>query len=605
MTRLSRLPRAQTARLQDLLPLGVAAVMLLFGLRSYAPGASDVTDLVLLDWIPVARAPAVVGVHVDQITLAFAALAGVLLIPLLLAQYVDRARLRPSRNVPLLQAGSILAFLALSLAGDTLILYVLWEVMGICLLGLERQRRTTATFSPFLASHLSGYGLLLAVLILARGNSGSFHLAGIDPASWHWTIVLMVVAAAVGRIALAWRLNWEGDGYLPVFVSVLSGLSAAYLLVRMYALSGSVLLPPFDVALSLVGVGIALYGAITLAGRPRPRWTTAVERSQIVDVGLMVAALGIGSALGLAAALVGAVALGVTRLPAAAASADDSPTDTGAIGQSVAIATATALPPAVGFTARWLLCAAAIQSGGIVLLLLVVAVTAVEVRSVVVSAVQARLLAEALAEANQAHAHPTESELLSTLDERMAQSDEEALAEVSDEEAEDAELTPRRRRHPSRALTTPDRALLILCVPMLVFAVVPAVLASLVRPSLLAILGDGTAALAASRAISDGAGLPALIAVLVGIVLGILAAIGGQPRSRRAAERRSRSVLTSRRGAESEVDDAASELPIAPVPAALEGVSRGLGQLAGAIESHPFGVALATALILVILALLS
>jgi hypothetical protein len=89
------------------------------------------------------------------------------------------------------------------------------------------------------------------------------------------------------------------------------------------------------------------------------------------------------------------------------------------------------------------------------------------------------------------------------------------------------------------------------------------------------------------------------------VVLGLLAALGAQPRSRRAAERRSRSLLTSRRGLDAEPDDAASELLVAPVPAALEGVSRGLGQLAGAIENHPFVVTLVAAFILVILALLS
>jgi len=83
----------------------------------------------------------------------------------------------------------------------------------------------------------------------------------------------------------------------------------------------------------------------------------------------------------------------------------------------------------------------------------------------------------------------------------------------------------------------------------------------------------------------------------------LIVALGGQPASRRAAERRSRSLLTSRRRGEPEGD--APELVVAPVPAALEGISRGLGQLAGAIERHPIAVTIVTALGVVVLALLS
>ena len=98
-------------------------------------------------------------------------------------------------------------------------------------------------------------------------------------------------------------------------------------------------------------------------------------------------------------------------------------------------------------------------------------------------------------------------------------------------------------------------------------------------------------------------GLPAVIAVTVGVVLGLIVAVGAQPTSRRAAERRSRSLLTSRRRAEA--DQSGPELVVAPVPAALEGISRGLGQLAGAIERHPIVVTVATGVIVVILATLS
>jgi hypothetical protein len=222
--------------------------------------------------------------------------------------------------------------------------------------------------------------------------------------------------------------------------------------------------------------------------------------------------------------------------------------------------------------------------------------------------VQARLLAEALAEVEEPPAPRTEEDVLRELGARLAQSDPNTLDDESEglddvEGLTEGEMLPSARRRPSRGLAAPDRALLVLSLPVVVFGLVPAALASLLRPALHYVLGEGSAAVAVSRSIGEGPGLPAVIAVIVGILLGLLVAAGGQPSSRRAAERRSRSLLTSRRrGA---ADDSAPELPVAPVPAALEGISKGLGQLAGAIERHPIAVTVATAVVVITVALLS
>ena len=86
-----------------------------------------------------------------------------------------------------------------------------------------------------------------------------------------------------------------------------------------------------------------------------------------------------------------------------------------------------ALPPVSASRPRALLCAAAIQGTLIVLLLLVVAVTAVQVRAVIVSAVQAELLAEALEEVEQPPVAPSEDELLRALGARLARDDQDLL----------------------------------------------------------------------------------------------------------------------------------------------------------------------------------
>ena len=590
LPRHSQSPRASGVKLLQLLPLALSAAAIAFGSSAYLPRKQEVTDLVLLDWIPAARAPVVIGLHADPISLTFVGLAGVVFTVLLVAAYADRDRAGLDTPVALFQACAILATLGLILSGDTLLLYVLWEVVGVSLHAIDRRQHTPGTFGPYLTSHSSGYGLLLAVLLLARGNSGSFYLAGLDSRSWHWVIVLLMIGAAMGRLAQAWTTNWDRSGHFPLFAIATAGLSSGYLLIRTYSLATSAWMPPFDTFVSVLGAGIAIYGGLRLTGRPRPRgeWHRVVQRSVIVDAGLVVAALGIGSVLGAAAAMAGIIALIVARLPAALGSSTEEPLDPADTGVGIAVGTLAVLPPLLTFAARWLLCLAAIGDSKIVLLLLVVAAGAIETRAIVMAASQSRLLAAALDEAARTgpDAEP-EAEL------------PEAFADVDPDAPAEAEVRTR-----AGGLAGPNLALLVLCLPLAVLTLVPALLASLTRPALATMLGEAQAG-AAVRFISAGPSLPALIAVLVSLTLGVVLATTGQPRARQAAARRSRSLLASRRRSGLDSDDPRLDLVEAPVPAALDGIGRGLAQLAVAIEDRPYIAAILGTIVVVLLALVS
>ena len=362
--------------------LALTAVILGLVTRAYVVPPSLPSSLVLLDWAPIASAPVAIACHVDGLSLFFGGMAALVTFTALVA---SRHSADPLRAVGAAVAvAGLAALLGIVLAGDLVVLYLSWESLGLigylarrrdepeagrtASVGSSRLMRPNLAVSgaaPYAVAHLAGYGLLAAGLVLGRANSGSFALGALPSEPLMGVVAGLVVVAALGRLVHAWGGPWATHTQLGVLIAGLLTLSAAYLLLRALAIAGGVWTHGWSTALAACGGLLAIVASLRLSGTDVGRY---LRRSIWIDAGLLLAALGIGGPLGIGAYLVQTASTVLSRSPIALRretpdGAISRRSSEAQIASGVAFGSVAALPPLLGFVARWLLIAAALEHG--------------------------------------------------------------------------------------------------------------------------------------------------------------------------------------------------------------------------------------------------
>jgi len=193
--------------------------------------------------------------------------------------------------------------LGVTFAGDLFTLFIFWELMAVSSVYLVWARREPVSYRAgfrYLIYHVMGGGLLFAGILVHFQKSGNLSVTGLNPeqglGAW-----LMLAGVAVNA-AITPLHTWLTDTYPKatitgaVFMSAFTTKSAVYVLARMF--------PGWEILLYL-GVIMAIYGVIYAIMADDMR--EILSYHIVCQVGYMVAAVGIGSAMAVDGAIAHAV----------------------------------------------------------------------------------------------------------------------------------------------------------------------------------------------------------------------------------------------------------------------------------------------------------
>ena len=347
--------------------------------------AGHTIDFSLFSW----DGPLKLAIHVDGLGLLFALMGSGLGTVVLLysVAYMERdpAATRFYTTMLLFIGG----FIALVWSANLLLLYLFWEVIGLCSFSLvgfwyADLEAVAGARKVLLMTHLAGYGLLAAILIL-------YHRAG----TVLWTdsavtrnftagvFVLMLIALVAKSVQVPLH-TWIPDAMAaPTPVSSL--LHAAcyvtagvYLAARMHS---------FGVWPHLWSSALVWIGTVTMAvGVMYAMVQTDLKRmlafSTVSQIGYMIMALGIGTSLAVTAGLLhclnhgffkGGLFLNAGAVQHAAGTRDMN--QLGGLAQRmprttlawlIGVGSMAGIPLLSGFVSKWMLYAAALEAGWVV-----------------------------------------------------------------------------------------------------------------------------------------------------------------------------------------------------------------------------------------------
>ena len=347
--------------------------------------AGRIIDFNLLSW----DGPLILAVHVDGLSLLFALMgAGLGTIVLLYSvAYMehDAAATRFYTTMLIFIGG----FIALVYSANLFFLYLCWEVIGLCsfsLVGFWYMDREAVAGARkvLLMTHLAGYGLLAAILILYHRTGSAVWT---DPAvarSFTGGVFVLMLIAIVAKSVQVPLHTWIPEAMAaPTPVSSL--LHAAcyvtagvYLAARMHS---------FGVWPQLWGGALVWIGSATMiVGVMYAMVQTDLKRmlafSTVSQIGYMIMALGIGTSLAIMAGLLhclnhgffkGGLFLNAGAVQHAAGTRDMN--QLGGLAQRmprttlawlVGVASMAGIPLMSGFVSKWMLYAAALQAGWVV-----------------------------------------------------------------------------------------------------------------------------------------------------------------------------------------------------------------------------------------------
>jgi len=313
-----------------LVPFGAAVVGMLFGRRlpfGAAPiavlGTAAATVLAILVAVDVAGAsssvwesstqltptgmvPITLGVRVDSLSATVAVMVTVvaLAVQVYSVGYL-RGDQRYSSYAALISLFTA-AMLTVVLANDLLVIYVGWEIMGICsyfLIGhyWEDPPTSAAAVKSFLMTRFGDVGFLFGIFVLGMA-AGSFRLTDVltaVPAMDPGTVLagtLLLTAGIVGKSAQFPLHSWLPDamaGPSPVSALIHAATmvaSGAYVVARLY--------PAFEAAPATLNV-IAVLAVISMLGSALAALATddlkrVLAYSTISQLSVMFAALAVG-----------------------------------------------------------------------------------------------------------------------------------------------------------------------------------------------------------------------------------------------------------------------------------------------------------------------
>lgn len=362
------------------LPAAAAVSALIPGIHG-----GRVIDFNLFSW----DGPLSLAVHVDGLSVLFAIMgAGLGTIVLLYSiAYMEHDGAATRFYTTMLSF--IGGFIALVYSANLLFLYLCWEVIGLCSFSLvgfwySDREAVAGARKVLLMTHIAGYGLLAAVLIL-------YHRAGsavwTDPAvarGFTGCVFLLMLVAIVAKSVQVPLHTWIPEAMAaPTPVSSL--LHAAcyvtagvYLAARMHS---------FGVWPQLWGGTLVWIGSVTMVvGVMYAMVQSDLKRmlafSTVSQIGYMIMALGIGTSLAIMAGLLhclnhgffkGGLFLNAGAVQHAAGTRDMN--QLGGLAQRmprttlawlVGVASMAGVPLMSGFVSKWMLYAAALQAGWVV-----------------------------------------------------------------------------------------------------------------------------------------------------------------------------------------------------------------------------------------------
>ncbi|QKW39390.1 NADH-quinone oxidoreductase subunit L [Actinomadura sp. NAK00032] len=199
------------------------------------------------------------------------------------------------------------AMLLVVYAGDLLVLYAGWEVMGICsyfLIGhhWEERANSRAAVKAFLVTRLGDVGFLIGVIVLGVG-AGTFEISGILaragdlPSSTVTAAALLLLAGVAGKSAQFPLHTWLPDamaGPTPISALIHAATMVAagvYVVARLYDVF--VLSPGARTALAVIAV-VSMIGA-ACAALAQDDLKRVLAYSTISQLAVMAAALAIGA----------------------------------------------------------------------------------------------------------------------------------------------------------------------------------------------------------------------------------------------------------------------------------------------------------------------
>jgi NADH:ubiquinone oxidoreductase subunit 5 (subunit L)/multisubunit Na+/H+ antiporter MnhA subunit len=333
--------------------------------------------------------PAALVFHVDALSVLFGAMGALLGAIVLLYSIGYMAEERSATRFFATMQVFIAGFIALVYSANLLVLYLCWEVVGLCSFSLvgfwyTHPEAVRGARKVLLTTHLAGYGLLAAILIVwHRTGTLLFTDAAAAHAFTNGVFLLMLVAVVAKSVQVPLH-TWIPDAMAaPTPVSAL--LHAAcyvkagvYLAARMYSFGT---MPP------LAGSVMVWIGTVTmLVGVMYAMVQTDLKRMlafhTVSQIGYMITGIGIGTPLGILAGLLhclnhaffkGGLFLAAGSVQHATGSRNMD--ELGGLAQRMPRTTmawmATAggimgIPLMSGFASKWLLYTAALQSGWIV-----------------------------------------------------------------------------------------------------------------------------------------------------------------------------------------------------------------------------------------------
>ncbi len=288
-----------------------------------------------VDWLPAASLSMTMGVAVDPLTAAmlfmvpfvclmiFIYSVGYMTFPGHLPRSLDVDGLDP-RYSRFFAYISLFAFgmLGLVVAENLLMLFIFWEVMGLCsylLIGFwfEKTSAYKAGLKAFITTRV-GDTIMLAGMVLLFAQSGSLAFADIfapenlerlasttvnvplfGPTPWATVLAILIFFGAIGKSAQFPLHVWlpdamEGPTPVSALIHAATMVSAGvYLMIRMFPLVQAVEHGPALSFVAFIGAFTALFAAsIAVAQNDIKR---VLAYSTISQLGYMFAALGIGA----------------------------------------------------------------------------------------------------------------------------------------------------------------------------------------------------------------------------------------------------------------------------------------------------------------------
>lgn len=368
----------------------VSALALGFAARFFADGSTVPFDLLAFVWAPLAGAPVSVSGRLDGLALFAGSLVALACLVALIV-----GPIRADATSIALTFGCLLAVLGVCLAGDLLLLYLLWEALGL-LASLAARHGISATAGQpkaaevgrgFAMGHVTGYALLAAVFLLSRGSGGGFGIVSVTVDALAGAVPGLLLVAALGRFSLAWANSGRGRDSFADVRAIMLAVSAAYLLVRGLGLADGVLAGRWGLAYQLVGIICLIVGALSVSDlATRELADRFPSRMAWIDAGFLFVGIGVGGAPGAMAALMATANLALARLPAIVArpptvAAEPDPALAISVGADVTAATLVGLPPFLGFATRVALAAALVDVGAWLTLAVLVITSAAVARA--------------------------------------------------------------------------------------------------------------------------------------------------------------------------------------------------------------------------------